>query len=56
MLVGFAAVTGVGVGSLLAILLTGGIGWRPVLVAGLPAGPVAAAVFLLFERAGRSRS
>ena len=26
--------------------------WRPVLVAGFPAGPVAAGVFLLFERAG----
>ena len=56
LLVGFAAVAGVAVGSLLASLLIGGFGWRPVLVAGLPAGPVAATVFLLIERDVQGRS
>jgi hypothetical protein len=53
LLVALAAVAGVGVGVLLASLVIGGFGWSPVLVAGLPAGPVAAGFFLLIERAGR---
>ena len=56
LLVALAAVAGAGVGLLLASLLIGTFGWRPVLVAGLPAGPVGAGVFLLFEWAGRDRA